>query len=49
MKKRIIFRLPDKMYERVNEAVEAGRFRSVSELIRWALNEFLSKEGESSR
>lgn len=49
MKKRIIFRLPDRMYEQVNEVVEAGRFRSISELIRWVLIEFLSKEGESSR
>jgi len=43
VEKRIIFRLPDKMYEQVNEVVEAGKFKSLSELIRAALSEFLKK------
>lgn len=41
MDKRIIFRLPDEMYEQVNEAVRQGKAKTVSELIRAALSKFL--------
>jgi Arc/MetJ-type ribon-helix-helix transcriptional regulator len=43
MNKRIIFRLSDEMYERVVMAMSEGRFKSLSELVRKALDEFLSK------
>ena len=43
MEKRIIFRLPDKMNEQVNQAVKEGRAKTVSELVRAALKEFLEK------
>jgi Arc/MetJ-type ribon-helix-helix transcriptional regulator len=43
MNKRIIFRLPDEMYERLTMAMNEGRFKSLSELVRKALDEFLSK------
>jgi len=45
LEKRIIFRLPDSMYEQVKEAVKKGKAKTPSELIRAALKEFLSKEG----
>jgi len=44
MQKRIIFRLPDKLYEQVQQAVKNGKAKNPSELIRAALKEFLSKE-----
>ena len=43
MEKRIIFRVPDEMYEKVNEAVKQGNARTISELVRAALSEFLTK------
>ena len=43
MRKRIIFRLPDQMYEQVNKAVKSGKAQTLSELIRAALKEFLEK------
>lgn len=42
MKKRIIFRVPDKMRENINKAVANGEAVSVSELIRLAVSEFLN-------
>jgi Arc/MetJ-type ribon-helix-helix transcriptional regulator len=44
LEKRIIFRLPDSMYEQVKEAVKKGKAKTPSELVRAALKEFLSKE-----
>ena len=44
MGKRLIFRLPNKMYEQVSKFVETGNAKNRSELIRMALKEFLSKE-----
>jgi len=41
MDKRLIFRLPDQMYEQVNQAVQKGKAKNPSELIRAALREFL--------
>jgi Arc/MetJ-type ribon-helix-helix transcriptional regulator len=43
MEKRIIFRLPDEMDEQINALVHEGRFKSISEIVRQALKEFLSK------
>jgi Arc/MetJ-type ribon-helix-helix transcriptional regulator len=43
MEKRIIFRLPDQMDEQINALVHEGRFKSISEIVRQALKEFLSK------
>ncbi|MEM3700881.1 MAG: ribbon-helix-helix domain-containing protein [Candidatus Bathyarchaeia archaeon] len=43
MKKRIIFRVPDAMYEQVQEAVKKGLAKTPSELIRAALKQFLSQ------
>ena len=45
MNHRIIFRLPDEMYEQIEKLVESGRFKSISELVREAIREFLSREG----
>jgi len=45
MKKRIIFRLPDSMYEQINALTKEGKFKNLSEVVRAALKEFLSKEG----
>jgi len=44
VKKRLIFRLPDKMFEQVNKAVKDGKAKNPSELVRAALKEFLEKE-----
>jgi Arc/MetJ-type ribon-helix-helix transcriptional regulator len=44
MEKRIIFRLPDSMYEQINALTKEGKFKNISEVIRTALREFLSKE-----
>jgi len=46
LEKRIIFRLPDSMYEQVKEAVKKGKAKTPSELIREAVREFLENEGE---
>jgi len=43
MEKRIIFRVSDEMYEKVNEAVKQGNAKTISELGRAALSEFLTK------
>lgn len=43
MEKRIIFRIPDEMYNNVLSAVKDGKAKNPSELIRMALSEFLSK------
>ena len=43
MEKRIIFRLPDKMNEQINRAVKEGKVKTVSELVRAALKEFLKE------
>jgi len=39
-----MFRLPDKMYEQVNEVVKNGKAKTVSDLIRKALSEFLEHD-----
>jgi len=44
LQKRIIFRLPDKTYEQIKKLVESGKFKSISEVVREALKEFLSKQ-----
>jgi Arc/MetJ-type ribon-helix-helix transcriptional regulator len=41
MKNRIIFRVPEETYEQVNRAVKEGKAKTVSELIRASLKEFL--------
>ena len=40
---RIALRLPAKERERIDRLVEAGKFKSLSHLIRVALSEFLRK------
>jgi len=41
MQKRLIFRLPDEMYTQINRVVKKGKAKTVSDLIRQALKEFL--------
>jgi len=43
MEKRIIFRLPDTMYEQVNVAVKEGKAKTPSDLIRLALAQFFKE------
>lgn len=43
MKKRIIFRISDRMSEQVTKAIAEGKAKNPSELLRTALQEFLSK------
>ena len=43
MQKRLIFRLPDSMFEQINKAVKNGKAKSASDLIRAALKEFLEQ------
>jgi len=43
MKKRIMLRVPDKMYEEINRALKQGKTRTISELVRAALSEYLKK------
>jgi Arc/MetJ-type ribon-helix-helix transcriptional regulator len=43
MQKRLIFRLPDEMFVQVNRAVENGKAKTPSDLIRQALKEFLKE------
>jgi Arc/MetJ-type ribon-helix-helix transcriptional regulator len=44
MQKRIIFRLPDPLFAEVNKAIENGKAKTISELIRKALQEFLKTD-----
>jgi len=44
MQKRIIFRLPDQLFEQVEQAVKQGKAKTPSALIRSALKDFLEKE-----
>jgi len=41
MQKRIIFRIPDSMYEKVIEAIKEGKAKTPSALGRAALEQFL--------
>ncbi|MEM3616964.1 MAG: ribbon-helix-helix domain-containing protein [Candidatus Bathyarchaeia archaeon] len=43
MEKRIIFRLPDTMYEKIQKLVVQGKFETTSQLIREALARFLAE------
>jgi len=43
MEKRIIFRLPDSMYEQINALTKEGKFKNISEVIRVALSKFLNE------
>jgi Arc/MetJ-type ribon-helix-helix transcriptional regulator len=43
MEKRIIFRLPDGMFEQIDKAIKEGKAKTVSELIRTALSKFLTE------
>lgn len=49
MQKRIMFRLPDHMYQQVNEAVRQGKAKTPSELIRKALFRFIKESEELSK
>jgi Arc/MetJ-type ribon-helix-helix transcriptional regulator len=44
MQKRIIFRLSDPLFAKVNEAIQKGKARNISELTRKALSEFLKTD-----
>ena len=48
MEKRIIFRVPDEMYQQIETVFkkEYPKYRNISQVVRAALKEFLSKEGE---
>ena len=41
-KERIALRLPSKQRQQIDELVESGKFKNLSEVIRTALKEFLS-------
>ena len=43
MNKRIIFRLPNQMYEQIIALVNEGKFKNLSEIVRQALTEFLDR------
>ena len=45
MNRRIIFRLPDEMYEDIQKLMKSGRYETVSQVMREALRRFL-KENE---
>jgi len=44
MNRRIIFRLPDKMYEQVEKLMKTGKYETVSQVVREALKKFLEDE-----
>ena len=44
MERRIIFRLPDLLFEQISEAIEYGTAKNTSELVRAALKEFFQKK-----
>ena len=46
MNRRIIFRLPDEMYEDIQKLMKSGRYETVSQVMREALKRFLSGQGE---
>ena len=43
---RIAIRLPSKERQQIDALVESGKYKNLSQVIRAALKEFLSKEGE---
>jgi len=43
---RIALRLPSKERQQIEQLIREGKFRNISQVIRAALKEFLSKEGE---
>jgi len=43
---RIALRLPSKERQQIEQLIKEGKFRNISQVIRAALKEFLSKEGE---
>jgi len=45
-KSRIALRLPSKERQKIEQLIWEGKFRNISQVIRAALKEFLSKEGE---
>jgi len=45
-KERIAIRLSIEQRQQIDKLVEAGKFKNLSEVIRTALQEFFSKEGE---
>lgn len=52
MGKRIILRIPDKMYEQINGAIKQDKAKTISELVRAALLHFLTEiqvEEEASK
>jgi len=46
---RIALRLPSKERQQIEQLIREGKFRNISQVIRQALKEFLSKEGEASQ
>jgi len=44
MSKLIALRLPNEIYRRIVELVEAGKFKNFSEVVREALRRFLESE-----
>jgi Arc/MetJ-type ribon-helix-helix transcriptional regulator len=45
LEKRIIFRLPDELFEQAKQAVKRKKAETVSDLLRMALTKFLEKPG----
>lgn len=45
MQKRVIFRLPDRMFEQVKQAIQQGIAKNTSELVRTAVQKYLREEG----
>jgi Arc/MetJ-type ribon-helix-helix transcriptional regulator len=44
MQKRIIFRLPDELFEKIDGLIKKGKFKSLSQVMREALKQFLEKQ-----
>ena len=44
---KIALRLPNKERQQIKKLVKDGKFKNISQVIRQALKEFLSKEGEA--
>jgi putative addiction module CopG family antidote len=45
-KELISFRLSTKERQRIEQLIQEGKFKNISEVVRAALREFLSKEGD---
>jgi len=49
MNRRIIFRLPDEMYEDIQKLMKSGRYETISQVVREALKQFLEAPPHENR